>query len=211
MKIQKKISICLLCALMISNLFIVNVQAKSTVKLNKTEVKLNVGKSTTLKLSGAKPKEWSSLDPKIATINSKGKVTAKKLGYTVVKVRATNGKFYKCNVIVKPKKIYTQKEAIKIIEKTFKKKGYVKTTDYMTKEELAKWGPTAGMGWGEASVDLEENPQKVANDLVDFMEVCGYNMYYIENLGKSKGYTYTINGKTYYRNVIILKVYRGTI
>lgn len=78
------------------------------VKLNKTKATLNVGKTLTLKttLSPSKPSNkkvvWSSSDKKIATVNSKGKVTAVKAGK--VKITATaadgSGKKATCTITV---------------------------------------------------------------------------------------------------------------
>lgn len=56
--------------------------------------------------------------------------------------------------------------------------------------------PTAGMGWGDVSVNMS-NHKEVANDIVDFMNVCGYNMYYLENLGSTNG-------------IMTIRVYNGT-
>lgn len=52
------------------------------------------------------------------------------------------------------------------------------------------------MGWGDVSVNMS-NHKEVANDIVDFMNVCGYNMYYLENLGSTNG-------------IMTIRVYNGT-
>lgn len=81
---------------------IVEVQA-ATIKLNKKSVTLTKGKTTTLKVTGTKKKvKWSSSNKKIATVSSKGKVTAKKAGTTYIKAKV-NGKTLKCKVVVKNK------------------------------------------------------------------------------------------------------------
>lgn len=64
---------------------------KAAVKLSSTKVNLSVGKSKTLKVKKTKVKKiksikWSSNKKKIATVNKKGKVTAKKAG--VAKITA---------------------------------------------------------------------------------------------------------------------------
>ena len=52
-------------------------------KLNKTSVKLRVGKTVKLKLKNNKKKvKWSSANKKIATVNKLGLVKAKKKGKT---------------------------------------------------------------------------------------------------------------------------------
>ena len=72
-------------------------------KLSKTKVTLQEGKSTTLKVNGGRGAiKWTTVDKKIATVNSKGKITAQKAG--VVKVTATcNGKKLNCIVTVRAK------------------------------------------------------------------------------------------------------------
>ncbi len=77
------------------------VEAKTKIKLNKTKITLVKGKSTTLKVIGTKKKaKWSTSNKKIAIVNSKGKVTAKKKG-TVTITAKIGSKKYKCKIIVK--------------------------------------------------------------------------------------------------------------
>lgn len=72
-------------------------------KLNKTKVTLNLKKtkSVTLKITGKVGKAtFKTSNKKIATVNSKGKVVAKKKGKATISVR-TNGVTLKCKVTVK--------------------------------------------------------------------------------------------------------------
>lgn len=75
--------------------------AASKVKLNKTSATLLVGKSTTLKLGGAKASKvkWSSSKRSVATVKN-GKVKAKKTGATTITAKY-KGKKYKCKVVVR--------------------------------------------------------------------------------------------------------------
>ena len=76
---------------------------KVTVKnpsLNKTKLSLEKGKTCTLKLNGSKVKSWASSNKKIASVDKKGKVTAKKKGNATITAVATNGKKYTCKVSV---------------------------------------------------------------------------------------------------------------
>lgn len=84
---------------------VVNVQ---TPKLNKSKVTITAGKKYTLKLSGTNQKiKWESSKKSIATVSSKGVVTAKKAG--TVKITATvMKKKYTCNVTVKKKTTTSQ-------------------------------------------------------------------------------------------------------
>lgn len=73
----------------------------SKVYLTKQNVKLNVKKSATVKVKGAKGKvKWTSSNKKVATVKN-GKIVARKKGKTVVtaKVKAT-GAVLKCQVTV---------------------------------------------------------------------------------------------------------------
>lgn len=68
--------------------------------LNKTGVSLKTKQKVTLKLKNNKDKvTWVSRDPKIASVNSKGVVQAKKKGTTYVYAIAKH-KLYKCKVKV---------------------------------------------------------------------------------------------------------------
>jgi hypothetical protein len=70
-------------------------------KLNATKKTLKVKKSFTLKITGKVGKAtFTSSNKKIATVNSKGKITAKKKGTATITVK-TNGIKLKCKVTVK--------------------------------------------------------------------------------------------------------------
>lgn len=93
-------SICLVLVMILS-LVPLQVQAKSTVKLNKTSTTVYVGKTTTLKITGTgKTVKWTTSNKKVATVSSKGKVTAKKAGRATITAKVS-GKSYKCKVTVK--------------------------------------------------------------------------------------------------------------
>lgn len=66
----------------------ITVEASTKMKLNKTKAFLIKGQTLTLKLSGFKGKViWSSSKPSIATINSNGKVTARKKVLPLLQLR----------------------------------------------------------------------------------------------------------------------------
>ena len=109
MKILKKLllSILIVTTMMsISQIAFINLQTSSiveasTIKLNKTKLTLYKGKTYTLKVSGTKKSvKWSSSNSKIATVNSKGKVTAEKKGSCTITAKVGNKK-YKCKVTIK--------------------------------------------------------------------------------------------------------------
>lgn len=99
-KFRNMMSICLVLVMILS-LVPLQVQAKSTVKLNKTSTTVYVGKTTTLKITGtSKTVKWTTSNKKVATVSSKGKVTAKKAGSATITAKVS-GKSYKCKVTVK--------------------------------------------------------------------------------------------------------------
>lgn len=81
----------------ISESYIVNA---TTIKLNKKNITLNVGKTYALKITGTNKKvTWSSNKKSVATVNSKGKITAKKKGTAKITAKVGNKK-YTCTVKV---------------------------------------------------------------------------------------------------------------
>ena len=93
--------ICVIFALFATNLSDVN--AAKTVRFKKSKVVLTIGKSIQNRLCNTKKGKkivYKSSNKKIATVNSKGKITAKKAGKT--KITATyQKKKYTCAVTVK--------------------------------------------------------------------------------------------------------------
>ncbi|MDE6851145.1 MAG: Ig-like domain-containing protein [Lachnospiraceae bacterium] len=74
------------------------------IKLNKTKLKLTVGSTYKLKINQKKVKvKWTSSKKKVASVNSKGKVKARKVGTTVISAKV-KGKKYKCRVTVQKAK-----------------------------------------------------------------------------------------------------------
>ena len=102
-------------------------------KLNKSSVSITKGFTDTLKVTGGKMKSCSSSNTSIATVNNKGKITAKATGTAKIKVKLTNGKTLTCKVTVKPNQ-YTAKNItvtdtllntyqMKVYKASFDKKG----------------------------------------------------------------------------------------
>ena len=104
----------LMLALMIAVSAVIIPSAAASVKLSKKSITLITGTSTTLKLTGTKKTvKWSSMADDIATVSSKGKVTAKSTGttYIVAKVGKTS---YKCKVKVINGKITVGKSEVSL-------------------------------------------------------------------------------------------------
>ncbi len=98
--ITTSITVITVLAVMFTLTMPMTAQAKSTPKLNKTKISLNVKKSYQLKITGVSKKvAWKSNNKKVATVSKTGKVTAKKKGTAVITAKVS-GKAYKCKVTV---------------------------------------------------------------------------------------------------------------
>ena len=80
-------------------------QAPKKVKLNKKKAVLKKGKTLKLKATLTSKKSttlltWKSSNKKIATVSSKGKIKAKKVGTATITVKTHNGKKAKCKIKV---------------------------------------------------------------------------------------------------------------
>lgn len=110
MKNIKKIIVPIFFLLLV--LSISPVQSNAAVKISAKKKTLTVGKSVTLKIKGTKKKvRWSSSNKKVATVSSKGKVKAKKVGKVTITAKVKKKK-YKCKINVKSKKVNKKKTPI---------------------------------------------------------------------------------------------------
>ena len=83
---KRKIFVSIIFCLLINISMFINAEA-ATVKLNKTSITVQVGKTYNLKVKGTKKKvKWRTANKKVATVNSKGKITGKKAGKTVYQI-----------------------------------------------------------------------------------------------------------------------------
>lgn len=79
--------------------------------------------SVQLSVPNNKKAKWSSLDTSIATVNQKGKVTAKRLGYTLIMAETSNEVYYwKIKVVIKAVKTVYEYDVSKPIGILCKKK-----------------------------------------------------------------------------------------
>ena len=86
--------------------FVFNITA-SAPKISVKSKTLNVGKTLTLSVSKATNVKWSSSNTKVATVNKKGKVTAKKAGNATITAKAGSMKFT-CKITVKKATAFKQ-------------------------------------------------------------------------------------------------------
>ncbi len=100
MKLRRNTCFMILLAFTLLAVFPVKAEAAKKVKLNKTNVVLEMGTKETLKVKNTKSKvKWSSADKKIVKVNSKGKLTPISIGSTKVTAKV-NGCKYTCRVTV---------------------------------------------------------------------------------------------------------------
>lgn len=101
-----------------------------TPKISKTTVTLYKNGSYTLKMLNTKQKViWKSSKPSVATVSSKGKVTAKATGTTTVTATVL-GKKYNCKITVKQKPVATSKVPVCVSKQTV----YARAHRYTEKE-----------------------------------------------------------------------------
>lgn len=84
---------------------------------------------------------------------------------------------------------YSEEEVISIVEGALRDAGFRKPEEDMTADELAMFGPTAGMGWGIDNIPLDD-PYTAASQIVEGFQFAGWTTYYIESQGSSDGYVH---------------------
>lgn len=94
--------ICCMIAVFVLVVSLMPVSASAaTPRLNKTSKTLKVGQTYTLKvLNNKKAVKWSSSNKSVATVSSKGKVSAKSTGKATITAKVAK-KTYKCKITVK--------------------------------------------------------------------------------------------------------------
>lgn len=121
---------------------------KASVSLKKKSITINKKGSYTLKIKsktyGDKIRKWKSKNPKVATVNSKGKVTGKKAGTTTIILYMKSGVKASCKVKVRNKTESSSKS------KATSSSGYV-------------WIPRTGEKYHKSSgCSNMKNPSKVS-------------------------------------------------
>ncbi len=77
--------------------------SSKAITLSKTKLTLGLGKSSQLTYkNGGSKVTWSSSRSSVASVNSKGKITAKGCGAAVITAKASNGTKASCKVTVRP-------------------------------------------------------------------------------------------------------------
>lgn len=113
----------------------------ATIKLSNKSLNLEVGKSKTLKISGTKSKvKWSTSKKNVATVTTKGKVTAISVGTTTI-TAAVDGKKFTCKVTVKEAaNPYLAKAPFEAMEFNFENINLVVPKDWISEEDTSVEG-----------------------------------------------------------------------
>lgn len=85
------------------------VQYPDEAKISETKATITAGFTKKLSVTGATVKKWSSSKKTVATVDQKGKVTAKKAGKATISAKLDNGQTVKCVVTVKANKYTASK------------------------------------------------------------------------------------------------------
>ena len=121
-----------------------------SIKLNYSKYSLKVGQAktfvaTTSPEKAAKSVKWYSSNNKVATVNSKGKVTAKKAGTVTITAKTTNGLKAICKITVKDNAVVVNNSEIStggssyILNTNTKKFHYPSCSSVRAMSEKNKW------------------------------------------------------------------------
>ena len=131
-------------------------KCKVTVKnpyLNATKKKLEVKKTYTLKLTGATAKKYTSSKKSVATVSSKGKITAVKAGTATITVTDSNKKTYKCVITVTNKKpTHTHSYTAKVATPATCTTDGIKTYTCSCGDSYTKTNKATGHNWDEGKI-----------------------------------------------------------
>ena len=171
---------------------VLEANAASKVKLNKTKATITVGKTVTLKVKNTKKKvKWSSSNKRIATVSSKGKVKGKKAGKVTITAKIGKKK-YKCKVTVK-KKTTKRKPANAATEQTTSTTTEQNTDKQPGEEQQTPGNPstaTTNYNAGEYSITKSHSGE---GTFYDRISTGAANLDYME----SSYYTAAMNNEDY--------------
>ncbi|MDO4169833.1 MAG: Ig-like domain-containing protein [Lachnospiraceae bacterium] len=135
---RKKIVFCVLFLCMFFAWMPHETVKAASVKLNTNLVTTTVKKTYQLKIKGTKKKaKWTTGNKKVATVNKKGKVTAKGVGNTTITAKIGKKK-YTCKVYVGQKQLVNNKNISVYYMKTTKKGISIFARNKMSKSKKAK-------------------------------------------------------------------------
>ena len=175
MKKLKSLLISLALALVcVSMVISTDVVEAASVRLNKTSITMYTGQTSTLKVSATSKKvTWYTSNKKVATVSSRGVVSAKSSGSATITARVNN-KNLKCRVTVKKQTTNNKKAALKAYYSFLK--SYKFTTGYSTR------------GFNLAYINNDSIPELVVFD-GDY-HAAGGKVKYLGEFGEWGGFEY---------------------
>lgn len=185
----------------------VKVVNKGLAKKSLVMTKGNTYKMVVYDISGTK--KWSTTNKKVATVDSKGKITAKGKGTATIKMK-NKSKTYKCTVKVEAPSIsVSQKEIVVGTQSTVKVSGTSKSYKYSISDSnvasISKDGVVTGVQVGIAKVTVSLDGRKYTQTIkvtdpssyTGWAESAGITMF-LKNGVPVTGWTDILNEKYYF-------------
>ncbi len=170
MKIKNKLLISFVIIFMsfymVPNILNMSTNSSYAASISKRSTTIAKGNTYTLKIKGTKKKvKWYSSNKKIATVNSKGKVTAKKKGRATITAKVGKRK-YRCSIkVVNPKLSKSSKTVVKNSTYTLKVSGTTsKVKWYSSNKKIAtvtSRGKVTAKKAGTATITAKVNGKKL--------------------------------------------------
>lgn len=134
------------------------------IKLNKTSATIKEGKTLQLKMKGTSASvTWSSSKKSVATVNAKGKVTAKKKGTATITAKS-GGKSYKCKIKVNALTLNKTKTTLQLGKSTTLKLDTNKKVTWSSSDKsvvkVTKKGKITALGIGKAVITAKSGGRK---------------------------------------------------
>ncbi len=150
----------------VPNILNMSTNSSYAASISKRSTIIAKGNTYTLKIKGTKKKvKWYSSNKKVATVNSKGKVTAKKNGRATITAKVGKRK-YKCSIkVVNPKLSKSSKTVVKNSTYTLKVSGTTsKVKWYSSNKKIAtvtSRGKVTAKKAGAATITAKVNGKKL--------------------------------------------------
>ncbi len=177
---------------------------KVTVKagLDRENVTLTKGASTTVKLNGAKPKSVKSSNSSVVSVTKKGKITAKKKGSAKITYKDTKNKKYTCKVKVETPALSSTGLSLKVgdtyhLSLSGNTQKVTWSSDNMTVAEVDNYGKVTAKAVGNAKINAKVASGQVYKCTVAVQNASAtvYTVYFKSNGGSYVSNQYVREGE----------------